>query len=594
MKKVFCLILTILYAFSAASAFASGNNKIILPLLSKPQALDAATEYITNAYPHLLSEIDVKNVFDIKYNKSAPYGYSITFPRVINGIPYNTDSVRMFMDGVNGNISAFTIDFNNELIPSVYDTLISQKDAEEKFISAMGLELRFNKIIKNNSVQTYLTYTAKEDFLINAETGNTIPLPYALPTDGYFDITHMSEKTSGSTYFDMSVLSTDEADTIARNIPEFGITDEYNTISANYLRSNDGTYLITMSYISGTASKTVTVNAINGTPVEFENSTMLLTNSAKTDQTETINEFVEKYYSEYLDKTVRYQTLTEDYTVCLYERQVDGIPYKSNGLYICFDNYGTLRYVSFAWDNAEFKIPDEMLNSEDAYKMFFQRCGLELSYFKRDNNQLTPVYKKSSSGTGIIDASTGRQLNYDGTYYYSEKYLNYIGLNTHYAAEAATKLSDCDIYVSSGGVFLNDNISQQEYLLLISELISGTKPILNTTGILTDDQREMLYKYMISKGILANEEVAYTNYITRADAVKYLIRVLGYGVVGDMSEIFIRHFSDTDTIPKQLVGYIELARSMGIVNGHGDNTFRPNEYVTNGDSLIMVYNYLRR
>ena len=594
MNKVFCLILTILYAFSAASAFASGNNKIILPLLSKPQALDAATEYITNAYPHLLSEIDVKNVFDIKYNKSAPYGYSITFPRVINGIPYNTDSVRMFMDGVNGNISAFTVDFNNELIPSVYDTLISQKDAEEKFISAMGLELRFNKIIKNNSVQTYLTYTAKEDFLINAETGNTIPLPYALPTDGYFDITHMSEKTSGSTYFDMSVLSTDEADTIARNIPEFGITDEYNTISANYLRSNDGTYLITMSYISGTASKTVTVNAINGTPVEFENSTMLLTNSAKTDQTETINEFVEKYYSEYLDKTVRYQTLTEDYTVCLYERQVDGIPYKSNGLYICFDNYGTLRYVSFAWDNAEFKIPDEMLNSEDAYKMFFQRCGLELSYFKRDNNQLTPVYKKSSSGTGIIDASTGRQLNYDGTYYYSEKYLNYIGLNTHYSAEAATKLSDCDIYVSSGGVFLNDNISQQEYLLLISELISGTKPILNTTGILTDDQREMLYKYMISKGILANEEVAYTNYVTRADAVKYLIRVLGYGVVGDMSEIFIRHFSDTDTIPKQLVGYIELARSMGIVNGHGDNTFRPNEYVTNGDSLIMVYNYLRR
>ena len=143
-------------------------------------------------------------------------------------------------------------------------------------------------------------------------------------------------------------------------------------------------------------------------------------------------------------------------------------------------------------------------------------------------------------------------------------------------------------------MFLNDNISQQEYLLLISELISGTKPILNTTGILTDDQREMLYKYMISKGILANEEVAYTNYITRADAVKYLIRVLGYGVVGDMSEIFIRHFSDTDTIPKQLVGYIELARSMGIVNGHGDNTFRPNEYVTNGDSLIMVYNYLRR
>lgn len=594
MKKVFCLMLTILYIFSAVCTFAAGNSKIILPLFSKPQALAVATEYITKMQPQLLSEIDVEKVFDIKYNKSVPYGYSITFPRIINGITYNADFIRMFVDGMNGNVSNFTVNFNTEVVPSVHETLISQKNAEEKLITAMGLELRFNKLINNNSVQTYLTYTAKEDFLINAETGNTIPLPYTLPTDGYFDITHMSEKTSGSTYFDMSVLSTDQADTIARNITEFGITDEYNTVSANYLRSNDGTYLITISYISGTASKTVTVNAINGTPVEFENSTMLLTNSAKADQTETINDFVEKYYAEYLDKTVRYQTLTEDYTVCLYERQVDGIPYKSNGIYICFDNYGTLRYVSVAWDNAEFKIPDEILTPEEAYKVFFQKCGLELSYFKRDNNQLTPVYKKSSKGTGIIDASTGRQLNYDGSYYYSEKTLNYIGLNNHYAAEAATKLSDCDIYVSSGGVFLDDKISQQEYLLLISELISGTKPILNTTGILTDDQREMLYKYMISTGILTNDEVAYNNYITRADAVKYLIRVLGYGVVGDMSEIFIRHFTDTDTIPEQLVGYIELARSMGIVNGHGDNTFRPNEYVTNGDSLIMVYNYLRR
>ena len=594
MKKGFCLILTILYTFSATCAFASAGSKIVLPLFSKSQALAVASEYITKMQPQLITELDTENEFDIKYNKSAPYGYNITFPRIINKIPYNTDCVKMFVDGTNGNVSNFIVSFNSEIVPSTAETLISQKDAEEKFISAMGLELRFNKIIKNNSVQTYLTYTAKEDFLINAETGNTIPLPYTLPTDGYFDITHMSEKTSGSTYFDMSVLSTDQADTIARNIPEFGITDEYNTISANYLRSNDGTYLITMSYLSGTASKTVTVNAINGAPVEFENSTMLLTNSAKSDQTETINGFAENYYAEYLDKTVRYQTSTEDYTVCLYERQIDGIPYKSNGIYICFDNYGTLRYVSFAWDNAKFKIPDEMISTEDAYKMFFQRCGLELSYFKRDNNQLTPVYKKSSEGTGIIDASTGRQLNYDGSYYYSEKTLNYLGLNTHYAAEAAEKLSNCDIYVSSGGVFLNDNISQQEYLLLISELISGTKPILNTTGILTDDQREMLYKYMISEGILTNDEVAYTNYVTRADAVKYLIRVLGYGVVGDMSEIFIRHFSDTDTIPEQLVGYIELARSMGIVNGHGDNTFRPNEYVTNGDSLIMVYNYLRR
>ena len=249
--------------------------------------------------------------------------------------------------------------------------------------------------------------------------------------------------------------------------------------------------------------------------------------------------------------------------------------------------------MSFAWDNVEFSSIENIVPIDYAYEQFFKKNGLELTYHQRNNGLLTPVYKKSSTGTGIFDAESGRQLNYDGSYYYSTKTMNYLDIDNHYAAYAANTLSNCDIYVSSGNIFLEDYITQQEFLLLISEFINGTKPVLNTTGILTEDQREMLYAYMYENGIITRAETDYTGYVTRANAVKYFLRILGHGTIGEMSEIFVRHFTDAAEIPVDALGYVELSRSLGIIHGSLNNCFKPNDFMTNGDSLIMMYNYLK-
>ncbi|MBQ2284028.1 MAG: S-layer homology domain-containing protein, partial [Clostridia bacterium] len=68
--------------------------------------------------------------------------------------------------------------------------------------------------------------------------------------------------------------------------------------------------------------------------------------------------------------------------------------------------------------------------------------------------------------------------------------------------------------------------------------------------------------------------------------------ILGHGTIGDMSDIFIPHFADADQVPEGLMGYVELARSLGLIKGSTDNCFKPKEYLTNGDSLIIIYNYL--
>lgn len=565
-----------------------GTDKLTLPVVSKNIALTVARSFLKANCPEIIDEINI-DAPSITYSKSYPYGYNIVFSRIINGIVYSENNVSVFIDSKNGNVVSYTKKFSNDITAEDTSSLIDEETAKAQYKLSVGLNLQYNKKIINNQIQTYLTYTA-DDVIINAVTGNIIPTTYYIPSDGYFDVTYTAEKVS-EYIDDGTTISIVEADNFARSIDELEITDDYDITSVNYLKNRDDTYLISLIYENVSSSKVVTLNAKTGLLAEYYDNSP---NDDTSGNGENIaEEFAEKYYSEYTNSVVKRKNTDRQNTILLYERLVNDIPYKSNGLYICYTN-GKLKCVSFAWDNVSFDSTKDVISTDEAYEQLFKKCGLELTYYRRDNNILTPVYRLSSKGTGIIDANNGRQLNYDGSIYYQAKEMNYIDINSHYAGDIARKMSDCDIYVSSGNVFLADYISQQEYLLLISEFIDGTKPVLSTTGMLTDDQSEMLYAYMYSNKIIDRSEASPNSYITRADAVKYFLKILGYGTIGDMSEIFIRHFNDSDDISEDDIGYVELARSMGLINGTGENCFKPNDLITNGDSLIIMYNYLKK
>lgn len=564
-----------------------GVNKLSIPSISKQEALEIAKNFISNYATEVADEISVQNV-TISHSKSYPYGYNILFPRIINEIEYNANNISIFVDSLTGQVVSYNKNFSSDILIEDIPSIIDNQSAIEKYKLAMGMELQYNKKIVNNKIHAYLTYTG-DDLIINANTGNIVTVPYYIPTDGYFDVVNTAAKVS-EYIDDGTAITISEANNIIRNIPEIELTIDYSISSVDYLKNHDDTYLITLIYKNANNTKEVTLNAKTGLLAEYsDNSADIATQNSTIVVPEN---FAEKYYSGYTNNVVKRKNSESDYSVLLYERLVDGIPYKSNGLYVCCKN-GKLKKVSFAWDNVEFQPTDNIVSFDYAYQQFFDKCGLELGYYKRDNGVITPVYRKSSKGTGIIDAKTGKQLNYDGSYYYTAKEMNYLDIYSHYSGYYASKLSDCDIYVSSGHVFLKDCITQQEYMLLISEFINGTKPIINTTGILTDDQREMLYAYMYSNGIMDRNETDYNGFVTRADAVKYLLRILGHGTVGEMADIFVPHFSDYEEIPQHLRGYVELARSLGLVGGSVDNMFKPNDYLTYGDSLIIIYNYLK-
>jgi len=567
----------------------TGSEVMTVPQVSKEAALGIAINFIETFCPENSDSINIDTV-SITHTKSYPYGYNIVFPRIVDGIVYRENSISFFIDSKNGQVVSFSKNFDNNITIENSGSFADIETAENTYKLAMGISLQYNKKIVNNKIHTYLTYTT-DDIIINASTLNTIITPYAISKENYFDVLNTAEKVSAYVD-DGTAISISEANSIIRNIEELGVSHEYSIASADYLKNYDDTYLISLLYKSGNNQKKVTLNAKNGLLVEYTDASADI--DAKSEPSDIVAEaFANKYYKEYQDNFIKRKDTESDSTVLLYERSVNGIAYKSNGLYIYCAN-GKIKNVSFAWDNTEFDSPEGIISEEDAYRQFFEKCGLELTYYKRDNGVLTPVYRKSSNGTGIFDAFSGRHLNYDGTFYMNPKEINYGDIDRHYSGSIAKKLSDCDIYVSSGNVYLDDKIAQQEYLLLISEFIDGTKPVINTNGVLNDDQTEMLYAYMYSNGIMDRSEANHSGFITRADAVKYLLRILGHGTIGDMTDIFIPHFEDSDQIPEGLMGYVELARSLGLVNGTTDNRFKPNEYLSNGDSLIIIYNYLMK
>ena len=564
-----------------------GSEVMTIPQVSKESALEIAVNFTKEHCPEFADSINIDTV-SITHTKSFPYGYNITFPRIIDGIVYRENNISFFIDSKNGQVVSFYKNFDNNLTIENNGELADTETAENTYKLAMGISLQYNKKIVNNKIRTYLTYTA-DDIIINAATLNTIITPYVISKESYFDVLNTAEKVSAYVD-DGTAISISDANNIIRSISELEITHNYVIASADYLKSYDDTYLISILYKSGNNQKKVTLNAQNGVLVEYTDASAdINSNSEKSD--DIAEAFAHKYYKEYESNFIKRKNTEADNTVLLYERTVNGITYKSNGLYMYCTN-GKIKNISFAWDNTEFDSPDNIISEDDAYKQFFAKCGLELTYYKRDNGVLAPVYRKVSNGTGIFDAFSGRHLNYDGTFYMNPKEISYGDIERHYAGSIAKKLSDCDIYVSSGNVYLDENIAQQEYLLLISEFINGTKPIINTTGVLNDDQTEMLYAYMYSNGIMDRSEANHSGYVTRADAVKYLLRILGHGTIGDMSDIFIPHFADADQVPEGLMGYVELARSLGLIKGSTDNCFKPKEYLTNGDSLIIIYNYL--
>ena len=85
------------------------------------------------------------------------------------------------------------------------------------------------------------------------------------------------------------------------------------------------------------------------------------------------------------------------------------------------------------------------------------------------------------------------------------------------------------------------------------------------------------------------------DYITRADAICIIIRALGLENMAP-SPVAVTSFKDNDQIPKYARNAVYVAESIGLVSGDDNGYLNPNQYLTYGQSAVIInrlINYMR-
>jgi|GEM_PF-2671336 len=615
-KLILTIILTIIpiCAFGAVSKDENGiityylnedyvynSNSFVLPKITKQQAAEIAVTYVVANANDIIGNLDTAT-YSVSYSKNYPTGYIVRFPRKADSINYPSNDVTVWVDSQNGEVIRYNRNYDAALVFSSAQNIIDQKFAEQRFVENIRLELRYNTKIVDGSVQPYLVYVPASNSVLDANTGEKIDVENTYNRGRYFEVNAMLEKFSGEIPAELTeIITGSEAGKFVRDIPELAITDDYSVNEARYYKNKNNEYFIMLTYTNNAEQYiSVTINAVTKRIVSYEKSAKASI-SNKIEQNNmnlTVQKYLDKFYAEYklqLDKPqILLSTDSPDnfYTV-IYERIESGIPYKSNGIEITLNADGNLQTMTCSWDNIEFPKADNVIAKADAYNIFFEKVGLKVAFYKKDSVNVVPVYQTNPMSAGIVDAITGEILAYDGKKQKERSGLNYLDIEAHYAKKQAQALADCDIFVSQGDVTLGDSILQKDFILLLSEISSYNKPIIDTFGAVTDEQLDMVYNSFVTNEIMDRAEVSPNSFVTRDQAVKYFIRAAGYKNIAELTGIYKNLFLDSNRISADLKGYVAIAYGLKLING-SDGYFNPKEHLTNGDSLIMLYNYMNR
>lgn len=581
------------------------KTKKSLPKLAKSDAFRIAADFVNAAASDITGQLNM-NIYTNTYSFVSG-GFNVRFDRMVNGISYTGDGVSVLVDGETGQVMRYSRVWNENMVFEPVDEIISHSEAEKSFKENIGLELRYGKRRENSSFVPYASYVPRTPASINALDGAAVGGTTNAPAGSYHEMLAMYEKTTMPDGVEIQdtqgegLVSVRAAQIHARKIGGLGIDDAFTVNQARYYKNTDGEFLITLKFTKEAYEASVTLNAKTLDIIGFFNGETAQKAAWLPVDKEEAGQIADKFISENKPGFAAglsqpqinpVQNGTNSIYSVLYERSVNSIPYKSNYISFLVNSNGDIISMASVWDNAEFDDLTGAITLEGAYDIFFKMVGLRLVYMQVRQDYALPVYTVNPKIPAIIDAKTGDILSYDGKRARPAKGLDYVGLEGHYAAVPATVLAEYDVFVSQGDVLLDDYILQKDFITMLSVISAYDMPVYEKQSALMDEELEMIYSSFVTSGVMEKEEEAPQGYVTRADAVKYLVCVAGYKEVAQLEGIFKMPFMDAHKIPPDLYGYVSLARGMGIISGSG-GYFNPTQYLTNADALILIFNYLK-
>lgn len=592
---------------------------------SGEEYLRFAKEWISKANPSYVPELD----FDAEVSIGGVHSYnvSVRLGRKINNIPVYGDYVYISLDKYNGRVVSMDSQWTHPKNIASAENVISAEEAGKILGETAELTLRYHKL--RDEAYAVLMYTPERfDMMIDAETGEEFTVEYIDSEEGDAGGGAMSGAVSDSNANakEESALTREELENIAE--VESLLTKEelsamiakmagaaaasYKVKSVTYRQTGgfeDGKTYEARVYLTGgeNDSASITFDAKTGELKALYTYPAYDPDKKQTkkraDMKQTAKRFIDTWAPDVADKAHVFETEeqqkenTSGYFV--FDHNENGIEYQGNRITVRVDE-STGKILSFTkyWDKeVAFEPAENVISAEEATEKYIAAAGASLYYIgdKRElyasNNaeELSLIYRFSDEAPAYVNAKTGEcyDWNMGQNKESPDEYELQPDLNNHWVKHAVETLADNGIVISYDELFRPDEeITQKEIALIMDCFDGGYRPY-----EVTENDYESYIERLVRREVIKPGEKNPDKKVTREECVAYLVRMFGYGSAAELSGIYKTGFLDEAAISADKVGYVALAKGLGLVSGNGGK-FSPKANITRAELAMMLYNAL--
>lgn len=276
-----------------------------------------------------------------------------------------------------------------------------------------------------------------------------------------------------------------------------------------------------------------------------------------------------------------------------YQRVVNGITVPFNGMNVAVDAVSkSVTNYNLNWAaNAVFPEPGNAIDSKKAVAAFLQERPLTLSYLQLFNPDqqanpeirlaYIPMANLNQEMIQMLDAQTGEPLDWNGqprSHWLRSYQFNDITGN--FAEKEISVLGSTGIFGEYGDSFHPDENITVISLLRAMSLIKngyGNRLLPTDDDVLTQAKKNGLLKEDLQPG----------ETVSRENLAKFIVRLLNMEQAAQVKGIYQTPFKDLTSQPPASIGYIALAWGLGTFKIDSDN-FKPNQTVTRADAAYAL------
>ncbi|MBP3284502.1 MAG: hypothetical protein J6M02_03270 [Clostridia bacterium] len=616
----------------------NNKEKNSVPKFLKEELKATAEAFIEKVLPAVSGHLQFQ---EASFNGVYSGSYTYQFDRMENGILMPDNSVRVSVDYETGEVVGLSASWEYHISIPDSEVKISKEEAQEKIGEKVEMKLTYRnkteKVGDKTITKAYLVYQPDKSYMaVDAKTGEIYEtkneylsmemtknesIAEDSANNKLMSAAGLSEQEVAKIEELKNLISKKEAIKVVENDNRLLFDEHLNAVSANLYQkydenkeAKDYLWRITFNDVRGDvdyqakdsfrAYASATVNAETGELISYrsnvrssydydkEDWNALEVKYTKAEAQEMLESFLKEKVGDKFKKSVLSDEPGFGYILKYienepvyggydfrYNRVNEGVEYTYNQIYGSVDGVtGKIYSFGYYWDDEViFESPKATMSPEEAYKHYADKEGFELVYEINQKHYISDaedvkiqdkyrlekemrlVYRTNINPSAISPFS-GKQLSYDGEEYKKVTEKNFTDISGHWAERAIRLITDLNVRFEEEEFLPKKAVSEKEFVEALNQLGYYSR----------------------------SEEKEEDTEFTKLDALKKLIDQLNLTKVAKLQNIYKTEGIDLTNMNPEDVGYVALARGLGIVSGE----FVPNKELTRAEFAVILMNLL--